>query len=291
MLLCRIKVLCLSSFILTSFISLSQDSKKDAADLVAMRMIGHHILLNAGDSISRVLPIKKNGTDFRIEFDTTFAFEPSQLTFIIDSIMMVEGVSTDYLVQVEQCRTKEISYSYSHDVELIQQSPCQSRGYPVDCYSLIITCYDHSDQKLLTQEVAEEEQKSSIMLYLILGCLGLLLTLFVYLSNRKKSAKSDSHSIRIGKYEFNKKKLTLSFENELIELTIKEADLLEMLYESANDILERETILKVVWEDQGVYVGRTLDVFISKLRKKLEADASVKILNIRGVGYKLVLDN
>ena len=94
----------------------------------------------------------------------------------------------------------------------------------------------------------------------------------------------------IGKYRFEKKKLKLFAENEVIELTSKEADLLDLLYSSANDILEREAILNVVWEDQGVYVGRTLDVFISKLRKKLEADSTVKILNIRGVGYKLVLD-
>jgi DNA-binding response OmpR family regulator len=54
--------------------------------------------------------------------------------------------------------------------------------------------------------------------------------------------------------------------------------------------VERDEILNKVWGDDGDYVGRTLDVFISKLRKKLEADACVKIVNIRGVGYKLVVD-
>jgi DNA-binding response OmpR family regulator len=48
--------------------------------------------------------------------------------------------------------------------------------------------------------------------------------------------------------------------------------------------------LNKVWGDEGDYIGRTLDVFISKLRKKLEADSSIKIVNIRGVGYKLVMD-
>ena len=76
---------------------------------------------------------------------------------------------------------------------------------------------------------------------------------------------------------------------EFIELTSKEADLLLLLCDSANTTVERENILKTVWGDEGSYVGRTLDVFISKLRKKLEADETIKILNIRGVGYRLVI--
>ena len=63
-----------------------------------------------------------------------------------------------------------------------------------------------------------------------------------------------------------------------------------MLYEKLNETVEKEVILKEVWGDEGDYVGRTLDVFISKLRKKLEADPNVKIVNIRGVGYKLVVE-
>ncbi|MBT8195742.1 MAG: winged helix-turn-helix domain-containing protein, partial [Bacteroidia bacterium] len=70
----------------------------------------------------------------------------------------------------------------------------------------------------------------------------------------------------------------------------KEADLLLLLYNSANTTVERETILIRVWGNDGDYVGRIMDVFISKLRKKLEADTSVKIVNIRGIGYKLVMD-
>jgi DNA-binding response OmpR family regulator len=74
-----------------------------------------------------------------------------------------------------------------------------------------------------------------------------------------------------------------------MELTSKEADLLLVLHESANKTVEREMILKRVWGDEGDYVGRTLDVFISKLRKRLEFDPSIKIINTRGVGYKLAV--
>lgn len=100
----------------------------------------------------------------------------------------------------------------------------------------------------------------------------------------------DPDLITIGDYQFNKRNMTLSHQDASIELTSKEADLLFLLYNSSNKTLERENILNVVWGDDGDYTGRTLDVFISKLRKKLVADSSLKIVNIRGVGYKFVVN-
>jgi DNA-binding response OmpR family regulator len=78
--------------------------------------------------------------------------------------------------------------------------------------------------------------------------------------------------------------------NEVTELTGKEVALLTVLHDSVNQTVEREVILNKVWGDEGDYIGRTLDVFISKLRKKLAADPDLKIANIRGVGYKLIVN-
>jgi DNA-binding response OmpR family regulator len=78
--------------------------------------------------------------------------------------------------------------------------------------------------------------------------------------------------------------------DQKIELTNKEADLLLLLHKTVNEAVTREVILNMVWGDEGDYVGRTLDVFISKLRKKLATNPSAKIITIRGVGYKLVID-
>ena len=96
--------------------------------------------------------------------------------------------------------------------------------------------------------------------------------------------------IDIGQFQFDKKGLTLKLKMQSIELSSKEADLLFLLYTNENKTLKRDYILKVVWGDDGDYVGRTLDVFISKLRKKLDADSSLKIINIRGVGYRFVIN-
>jgi len=67
--------------------------------------------------------------------------------------------------------------------------------------------------------------------------------------------------------------------------------LLSLLYASVNETVNKETLLNKVWGDEGDYVGRTLDVYISKLRKKLESDTSIKLKNIRGVGYKLIVED
>lgn len=82
----------------------------------------------------------------------------------------------------------------------------------------------------------------------------------------------------------------MEFDGKKVELSGKESELLSLLYNHKNETLERDEILAFVWKDEGAYVGRTLDVFISKLRKKLSADQAIKILNIRGVGYRLVIE-
>ena len=118
----------------------------------------------------------------------------------------------------------------------------------------------------------------------------LLVLVFYIFWKRKRNSTIDPSWIPLGEYYFDQRNMELVIEQQHIELTSKEADLLMLLYNEANTTVERDVILNMVWGDEGDYVGRTLDVFISKLRKKLEFDSKVKIVNIRGVGYKLVLD-
>jgi DNA-binding response OmpR family regulator len=70
-------------------------------------------------------------------------------------------------------------------------------------------------------------------------------------------------------------------------LSKKECELLVIFVKNPNKIIKREELTKKVWEDNGVIVGRSLDTYISKLRKKLQGDDSIKLTNIHGVGYKL----
>ena len=95
--------------------------------------------------------------------------------------------------------------------------------------------------------------------------------------------------IEIGEYTFDNIKQTLTYNNKIQELTHRESDLLYHLYQSKNKVLERGYILNKLWGNDDFFNARSMDVFISKLRKKLQKDEKIKILNIRGVGYKLII--
>lgn len=93
----------------------------------------------------------------------------------------------------------------------------------------------------------------------------------------------------IGKYTFNLNTRTLTFEGVPQKLTTKEAGLLEQLCIQQNGILTREIALKAVWGSDNYFTGRSMDVYITKIRKYLNRDSNIEIQNIHGEGYKLVV--
>ena len=100
--------------------------------------------------------------------------------------------------------------------------------------------------------------------------------------------KTDSENIKIGNYSFNLTKQILLFSKEEQTLTHREAELLFYLYEQKNKVLDRTFILNKLWGNDDFFNARSMDVFISKLRKKLKKDENIQILNVRGFGYKLI---
>jgi DNA-binding response OmpR family regulator len=92
----------------------------------------------------------------------------------------------------------------------------------------------------------------------------------------------------IGGYSFDPLKQMLVYKDQLIKLTTKESELLELLCRHGNEILERNFALKTIWIDDNYFNARSMDVYITRLRKYLRKDPEVKILNIHGRGYKLI---
>ena len=92
----------------------------------------------------------------------------------------------------------------------------------------------------------------------------------------------------IGGFTFDAQKQALTFEGETKKLTTKESELLRLLASNANSILERNYALKSIWEDDNYFNARSMDVYITKLRKLLKEDPNVAIINIHGKGYKLI---
>lgn len=262
---------------------------------VSLRMIGHQLLLSSDDSTSRVLPLVKDDDGFRIEFKNDFALKPANLVSIVDAVLYESGIASAYVVEVEDCDSMQVVYAFqvnnSKNSDIV---PCMGRDLPSGCYSILFsfpaqTTITAETPKVLANEV--ESNGSNLLLWMLIGLVVLIFVVSVFMRKKKNVPHAQNPNlVSLGKYHFDKLNAELIIEEQRIELTSKEADLLMLLYDTVNTTVEREVLLNRVWGDEGDYIGRTLDVFISKLRKKLEFDTQVKIVNVRGVGYKLVMD-
>lgn len=97
-----------------------------------------------------------------------------------------------------------------------------------------------------------------------------------------------SNQFKIGNYIFDHTRQLLVFDNNEQKLTSKESELLKLLCENPNDVLDRSAALKEIWHDDSYFNARSMDVYITKLRKFLKEDESIELINVHGVGFKLV---
>ncbi|KAA0994224.1 response regulator transcription factor [Dyadobacter aurulentus] len=106
---------------------------------------------------------------------------------------------------------------------------------------------------------------------------------------RPRNAANFSQEVfRIGRYTFDPAKQKLSLDGHEASLSHREAELLRRLYQLRNQVLEKNMVLLELWGDDSFFNGRSLDVFITRLRRYLKDDPQVQIVNIRGIGYKLI---
>ncbi|MBL0308274.1 MAG: response regulator transcription factor [Bacteroidetes bacterium] len=106
-----------------------------------------------------------------------------------------------------------------------------------------------------------------------------------------KTEAGDKSEFKIGKYEFDSSRRILKNGKEEVKLTTKESELLKLLTIFANQTLEREVALNEVWGNNSYFAGRSMDVYIAKLRKYLKADSNIEIQNIHGTGFMLIVRN
>lgn len=251
---------------------------------IVLREIGHELLNSSKDSTSKVLPIKMlSANEFQIRFENKFSFSPDSLVAIVQKNIEKSTFSREYSVNVLKCSNKEVSYGFLvslKDKETI--IPCIGRSMPSGCYIISI--------KFFPTNTIFFNNKILLFTFLLL----VLSVLFWFISNKKKGElfhqKECIKNIQIGKYFFYHEQHYVRFEEEKILLTSKESKLLYIFFTSPNEIIDRNILQKEVWENEGVIVTRSLDMFISKLRKKLNKDPLVNIVNIHGIGYKLEIN-
>lgn len=246
---------------------------------IAIRQIGHNLLLQSGDFSSRILPVTQSSENtFLLQFQSPFSFVPDSLVRIVRSSIAQTNLQLPYIVNVHDCHNKEVIYGFKIGLEQTTTLiPCIGREQIMGCYQIELSILASPQAK------SENEYLLTILGFALLLAGGLLLL------PKKKTLPigTDSNAIKIGNYLFSPEKRMLQLGTQAIELSDKESKLLKIFASKINEPITRDQLLKEGWEDEGVIVGRSLDVFISKLRKKLSKDPSVQIINIHGIGYKL----
>ncbi|MES2276386.1 MAG: winged helix-turn-helix domain-containing protein [Bacteroidota bacterium] len=280
--------LMLITLICAAFSFSSVDDYDLAKQEIILRKIGHEVLLHSGDSTSRVLPVRKiAANEYQVTFENEFTFQPDSLVNIIKRSLLKNQLAQDYIVNVLNCQGNSVLFGYaiSRD-EKSNIIACSGRKQPKSCYIIDIKFQDVAG---ITPVQKGYLIGSSIPL---LAFVGLLLFRSAKTRNRNEvTADATEPELKIGNTLLNVQKRQLITGQVTTALTAKECKLLLIFAQSPNITIERSRLQKEIWEDEGVIVGRSLDMFISKLRKKLESDTALQLVNIHGTGYKLKISD
>jgi len=282
--LCGLIILSFISVICAAFSMAGNDGFDIARREVLLRRIGHELLLQSGDSTSRVLPVEKIAeNEYQIRFENELTFKTDSLVNTTQRLLAKDPLARDYVVNVLYCGNSSVAYGYAISKNKKDDIvPCKGRKQPRACYMINI--------KFKPTGITTAKNGY------LLGSLPFLAFVgFIFLKSVKsrRALPNDQNTsmFTLGSVLFDAKNRKLITNGKTIDLTGTETRLLLIFALSPNETIERSRLQKEIWEDEGIIVGRSLDMFISKLRKKLEIDPNSKIVVIRGKGYKLEISS
>ena len=277
------------SIILVAFSTGGHDDFDIATREVLLRKVGDELLTQSGDNTSRVLPIKKVAeNEYQISFEKEFTFLPDSLVNTTRRLLAKDPIAGDYIVNVLNAGNSSVTYGYAISKNKKKDIiTCLGRKQPKAPYTIDIK------YKLAGIDTLKGGY--------LLGSVSFLAFIGIVFFRSGKPriaattatvatappAEENTGILPLGSMLFDTKKQQLAINGNTIDLTGTETRLLLIFAQSPNETIERSRLQKEIWEDEGVIVGRRLDMFISKLRKKLEPDPNIKIIVIRGKGYKL----
>ncbi|MCF6296266.1 MAG: winged helix-turn-helix domain-containing protein [Flavobacteriaceae bacterium] len=271
----------------TWMLSCSDEENEDGLSeqvKVSLRDVGHQLLLTNQDSTSLILPvIEIDNSKYKLSFQSQLSFEPGDLVDIVKSSFKKVNLPNNYRVEVIQCSDKEVAYSYEvNNSEEKSIIPCAGRFLPNNCYTI----------EVKFNNITTSFNSNKTLLYFLIF-IGFSLLIFLFNKRKQTNTATNDNSTyaSIGSFQFYPEQNKLVKAAVEISLSKKECELLEIFVANPNQVIKRDELMKKVWEDNGVFVGRSLDTYISKLRKKLQEDTSIKLTNVHGVGYKLELNH
>ena len=249
---------------------------------VVLRDIGHQLLLTAKDSSSRVLPVKKlNENTYQISFQNDFGFISDTLINLVQRTFQKNALANDYIVNLRNCKQNETVFAFEINSQTGDLTGCIGRKLEVGCYVIEV-------------DFLKMNQFNFFWLLLLIIPLSFVGFYVKDKFRKKEEAASifvNNDYIQLGNFRFYTDNNVLKSENKTITLSEKETKALKIFAENINQIVEREKLMKEIWEDEGIVViSRNVDVLVSKLRKKLSDDNSIKFINVHGRGYKFIIE-
>jgi Transcriptional regulatory protein, C terminal len=252
---------------------------------LALRRTAHHLLRAAGDSTSRIATvIQSDPQTYRLRLDHAFDYE--RLPKLIQSSFRAHQITGAYDVAVLDCTTGALELGYTvGDLTNGEPVPCVGRSRKAGCYVLQVT---------FAPPAASPPPPMPWSILSLVGVSALLITLVwrrsaqaVAADSLPEKAPESPNLLRFGQSSLDLANLLLLTGPHKHNLTYREAKLLRVLASHPNQVLERDQILKLVWQDEGITVGRSIDVFVSRLRKLLSHDPTIKITAVHGIGYRM----
>jgi hypothetical protein len=267
---------------LTWMVSANTNKKDDLTPVtkIALREVGNQILLSNQDSTSLILPIVKlEEAKYELSFQNEFRLKPDTLVSIIEKSFQEASLPDFYLVELIQSSDQQVAYSYEMKGDRENSIiPCFGRVLPEGSYTL---------QVRFTGGIASAINEKALLYSPAVVSLLLLAFSFKKTDRGITEERTDNDFLTLGSFKFYPEQNKLVKGNEEIGLSKKECEILTIFTNNPNEVIKRDELTKRVWEDNGVFVGRSLDTFISKLRKILKEDSSIQLINVHGVGYKL----
>jgi DNA-binding winged helix-turn-helix (wHTH) protein len=252
---------------------------------LALRRTAHYLMVAAGDSTTRIPPVEqRDSRTWLIRIDHSFNYD--RLPALLQESFDREGIKETYDVAVLDCnkQTLELGYRQLDFIES-KEVPCSGRESGLTCATV---------QVLFTGLQADSPLSAGWLLFGSILLLGLsFLAWYRYIRLRPASEpvaaidETSAPALQVGNSSLDTVNQTLVSGGLSHNLTYRESKLLQLFVRHPNQLLERAFILKSVWEDEGILVGRSVDVFVSRLRKMLKDDPAVKLVAVHGVGYRL----